>query len=419
MPTLSGARREKRRHCSRRIVSCKYAPMYALDMADRTGIAQIDEIVEQFKLDHPDCNQIGQCHEVSLQLIERFKAAGLDAFVTAEHHPKSPFAAPAYGKFPAHIGYDPDASELYDTHYIAFVCHGENLFSVDLTAAQFKRAEWPLVQRLETPGAYEKYTNDFGNEDMRATAPAWAQDWPQLHSIQRTYLDGALIVHAPDDSELHQAAALVSQLVRVDEQTLQDWSDVFPVRLELRQRSGAFLHGLSGRFGMERSSDKPISDLIAAVAEDSNHQLLVAVHEIGHMLDDFLLAASSVKSIWNQSLAESAWWNDHLDRLMDDEAYAQRVGYHARAQEAFATQFEQWVAARTADHELAQQINELRERESVHAYAPDEHLQQVCDWIDRSCEHALKPQRPELPALDAPASTPSNPPLAPSRTSHE
>lgn len=137
-----------------------------------TGNDDLDTAIAWFAADHPDCNKVGACDEVSRAFTEMLRDYAIEACGSAERHPLNPFLSPNSGKWPHHLGYG-EAEGLYDTHYVTIARAGGEFYSIDFTAGQFGRSEWPLVQRMIAKPYYENYVNEWGNEDVRTVPAKW------------------------------------------------------------------------------------------------------------------------------------------------------------------------------------------------------------------------------------------------------
>jgi hypothetical protein len=154
-------------------------------MSTRTGNERLDALLERFARENPGCNKSGDCQLVAERFTELARAEGFEAFDSCEHHEASPFPAPAMAKYPHMIGYEKPEELIWDTHYLTLVREGDEIYTIDFTAGQFGYGEWPLVQRMISPGGWEPYVNEWGNQDVRHFAPAWERDFvrPELSGM--------------------------------------------------------------------------------------------------------------------------------------------------------------------------------------------------------------------------------------------
>lgn len=147
-------------------------------MAERTGIEQIDRLIDEFVAADPLFEEIvdeddefaaeawygplsemrdpviadGFCTQAAYELAEFLSDRGVDACSSEEMdsalagHPFSGLAAHT----PEAFGITPTRSNGMPTHAATIVRDGDTLFSVDFTAAQYgDTGEWPLVQRWD------------------------------------------------------------------------------------------------------------------------------------------------------------------------------------------------------------------------------------------------------------------------------
>jgi hypothetical protein len=128
-------------------------------MAQQTGIAHIDELIEQFKASTYTSSAVvrpvsdlrehseDECCYAADAFTCFLVARGVEAYDTVEHlHPDGEY--PTIGDIEM-FGYEdhPNPSPRFFAHAATYVPVGEITYLIDFAAGQFGYSEWPMVQR--------------------------------------------------------------------------------------------------------------------------------------------------------------------------------------------------------------------------------------------------------------------------------
>ncbi|MCZ7563810.1 MAG: phage head morphogenesis protein [Burkholderiales bacterium] len=148
-----------------------------------------------------------------------------------------------------------------------------------------------------------------------------------------------------------------------------------------RQNYGHFSHGVEGRVAPEVVYSAPLAK------DRLGHPELTLAHEIGHWIDFFgiakprLFASEAADDLmygWRKAVQESEAFRK-IQQAVVERRNVKYASYLLRAREIWARSYAQWVAVRSGDAKLLEQLDKIRRK----AYSGE---QRASQWEDADFE---------------------------------